>query len=78
MAEILLGREPTIGAAVAAGRERLAAAGCDTPRLDAELLLASVLNPPAGRERLVIDRHELLPAPAWPPFRGAAGPPGGA
>ena len=31
----------------------LSAAGCDTPRLDAELLLASVLD--VGRERLVID-----------------------
>jgi release factor glutamine methyltransferase len=68
LAELLLGREPTIGAAVAAGRERLAAAGCDTPRLDAELLLASVMDPPAGRERLVMDRDEPLPASAWPRF----------
>jgi release factor glutamine methyltransferase len=36
----------------------LAAAGCDTPRLDSELLLASVLG--VGRERLVVDaRREL-------------------
>jgi release factor glutamine methyltransferase len=58
----------TIGEAILAGRERLAAAGCDTPRLDAELLLASVLDPPAGRERLVIDRDEPLPASAWVRF----------
>jgi release factor glutamine methyltransferase len=45
----------TIGAAVARGRRRLQAAGCETPRLDAEVLLAFVLG--AGRERLVLDRE---------------------
>lgn len=54
--------ELTLGAAVAAATARLQAAGCDTPRLDAELLLAAVLG--AQRARLVIDRHELLPEPA--------------
>jgi release factor glutamine methyltransferase len=44
--------------AIATGRDLLATAGCDTPRLDAELLLAEVLG--VGRERLVIDRSELL------------------
>lgn len=39
----------------------LSAAGCDTPRLDAELLLASVLD--VGRERLVIDAAVELDAP---------------
>ena len=39
----------TIGDALARGRGRLAAAGCDTPRLDAELLLAEALG--VGRER---------------------------
>ncbi len=33
----------------------IAAAGCETPRLDAELLLADVLG--VGRERLLIDRE---------------------
>jgi len=48
----------TVGGAVRAGREALAQAGVDTPRLDAELLLASVLD--CGRERLVIDRDRAL------------------
>ncbi|MDQ2897107.1 MAG: peptide chain release factor N(5)-glutamine methyltransferase, partial [Actinomycetota bacterium] len=33
-----------MGLALAEGRDRLAAAGCQSPRLDAELLLASVLG----------------------------------
>ncbi len=48
----------TIGAAVRRGRAQLAAAGCDTPRLDAELLLAEVLT--VGRERLVLERDRVL------------------
>lgn len=44
---------PTISTALARARARLAAAGCDTPRLDAEVLLASALG--VGRERLVLD-----------------------
>jgi release factor glutamine methyltransferase len=36
----------------------LAAAGCDTPRLDAELLLASALG--VSRSRLVVDREMAL------------------
>jgi release factor glutamine methyltransferase len=48
----------TVGAAVRAGRRLLEQAGADTPRLDAELLLASVLG--GGRERLVIDRDCAL------------------
>jgi release factor glutamine methyltransferase len=48
----------TVAAAVRAGAQRLAAAGCDTPRLDAELLLGEVLG--VDRSRLVIDaRREL-------------------
>ncbi len=38
----------------------LAAAGCETPRLDAELLLAAVLGVP--RERIILDRDLLLSA----------------
>jgi release factor glutamine methyltransferase len=38
----------------------LTAAGCDTPRLDAELLLSYVLG--VGRERLVVDAYSELDA----------------
>jgi release factor glutamine methyltransferase len=61
--EPVLAAAASIGAAVAHGRDALAAAGCATPRLDAELLLAAALA--VGRERLVIDRdHTLDPAAA--------------
>jgi release factor glutamine methyltransferase len=46
--------------ALAQATDLLAGAGCDTPRLDAELLLAETLG--VGRERLVLDaEHELDP-----------------
>ncbi len=48
----------SVGEALADARRRLDAAGCDTPRLDAELLLAEVLD--VDRARLVIDRHRPL------------------
>jgi release factor glutamine methyltransferase len=48
----------TVGEALAAATSRLAAAGCDTPRLDAEVLLGSVLE--VDRGRLVIDRDVQL------------------
>jgi release factor glutamine methyltransferase len=64
-AEVLPTRGP-VGLALARGRDLLAQAGCDTARLDAELLLAEVLG--VGRERLVIDRREPLPEPAWQAF----------
>jgi release factor glutamine methyltransferase len=52
---------PSVGEALAAGTARLAAAGCDTPRLDAEVLLASVRDPArSDRARLVIDRDVVL------------------
>ena len=56
------GPSGSIGGLLARGRRSLTAAGCDTPRLDAELLLAEVLDPagPVGRERLVIDRDLSL------------------
>jgi release factor glutamine methyltransferase len=57
---------PSVSLALATGCDRLAQAGCDTPRLDAELLLAEVLD--VGRERLVMDARELLPEPAWARF----------
>ncbi len=64
-AEVLPTRGP-VGLALARGRDLLAQAGCDTARLDAELLLAEVLG--VGRERLVIDRREPLPEPDWQAF----------
>jgi release factor glutamine methyltransferase len=48
----------TVGAAAAFGRDALAAAGCSTARLDAELLLARAMG--VGRERLVMDRDAVL------------------
>jgi release factor glutamine methyltransferase len=48
--------------ALAHATARLTEAGCDTPRLDAELLLAEVLG--VGRERLVVDAGEPLAEPA--------------
>jgi release factor glutamine methyltransferase len=48
----------TVGGAVALGRDALAAAGCPTARLDAELLLSSAMG--VGRERLVMDRDLVL------------------
>ena len=58
MAEALLAGGASVAAAVAHGRDLLAAAGCDTPRLDAELLLAHALG--VGRERLVLDHDQPL------------------
>ena len=46
----------------------LAAAGCDTPRLDAELLLSSVLG--KGRERLVVDAFAEVSASDLKRFAG--------
>jgi release factor glutamine methyltransferase len=47
-----------VGGALAEGRARLERAGCDTPWLDAELLLAAVLA--VRRERLVLDCDAML------------------
>jgi len=52
----------TVGDLLAAATGRLAAAGVDTPRLDAEVLLAFVLG--VDRARLVIDRSAGLAAEA--------------
>jgi release factor glutamine methyltransferase len=67
LAEALVAGDRSIGAAVSSGREALAAAGCDTPRLDAELLLAAALG--VGRERLVLDREHELDADAGGRYR---------
>jgi release factor glutamine methyltransferase len=58
LADLAPAAERTVAATLAAGIARLSAAGVDSPRLDAELLLAEVLDPahPVGRERLLRDR----------------------
>jgi release factor glutamine methyltransferase len=58
----------SVGGALATATSRLAGAGCDTPRLDAEVLLASVLD--VDRGRLVIDRDATLQAGAHIAFEG--------
>lgn len=47
----------------------IGAAGCDTPRLDGELLLAHVLG--VSRERLLIDRELVVAGPAVRAFQDA-------
>ncbi len=47
----------------------ITAAGCETPRLDAELLLAHVLG--VGRERLITDRDLSVSGPAVRAFQDA-------
>jgi release factor glutamine methyltransferase len=47
----------TVREVIASGSERLASAGCETPRLDAELLLAAALRH-GSRAQLVIDSEE--------------------
>jgi release factor glutamine methyltransferase len=66
LADLAPAAEVTVAGAVAAGSARLAAAGADSPRLDAELLLAEVLR--VGRERLVLDREAALGAEAKSKF----------
>jgi len=47
----------------------ITAAGCETPRLDAEVLLAHVLG--VGRERLLIDSELMVEGPAVRAFQDA-------
>lgn len=61
----------TVGRGLADATRRLTEAGCDTPRLDAELLLAEVLH--VDRARLVIDRDVELDAQAADRFAGLVG-----
>lgn len=49
---------PTVREALAGGAAALERAGCETPRLDAELLLASVLG--VDRARLVMDARGVV------------------
>ncbi len=51
-------RPLTVGEALASATSELAHAGCETPRLDAELLLSSVLG--LSRERLLLDDDEEI------------------
>ena len=60
----------SVGSALSDATRALAAAGCDTPRLDAELLLAEVLQ--VDRARLVIDRDAPVDEAAAERFRGLA------
>jgi release factor glutamine methyltransferase len=57
----------SIGDAVSRATDVLDEAGCDTPRLDAELLLAEVLG--VDRGRLVVDAGELLESQAHERFK---------
>jgi release factor glutamine methyltransferase len=56
--ETSVSKSVSVSEALAGAAFRLADAGCDTPRLDAEVLLAFVLG--VGRERLVLDAHQPL------------------
>ena len=56
MAEGRLG--VSVADALSRATARLSDAGCDTPRLDAEILLAEALG--VGRERLVLDARETV------------------
>ena len=57
---VAVGSGVTVADALRDATSVLAGAGCDTPRLDAELLLAEVLG--VGRERLVVDAAVELDA----------------
>ena len=57
----------TVRDVIAAAAAELSAAGCDTPRLDAELLLAAALG--VDRARLVLDARTPVAAEASTRFR---------
>ncbi len=59
-------RDALEGAVTAIG-----AAGCETPRLDGEVLLAHVLG--VGRERLLLDRELLVAGAAVRAYQDAVG-----
>jgi release factor glutamine methyltransferase len=67
--ETVLGAGKTVSQALSDATAVLTAAGCDTPRLDAELLMSYVLG--VGRERLVIDAFADLDASAAERFAAA-------
>jgi len=61
--------EVTVREALAGAVSEIAAAGCYTPRLDAELLLAHALG--VSRERLLCEGSAVVGADALPAFRHA-------
>jgi len=61
-----VGAGKSVSRALSDATAALTAAGCDTPRLDAELLLSFVLG--VGRERLVVDPFAELDASALERF----------
>ncbi len=65
MAELL---SASVGSLLADARRRLEAVGCETPRLDAELLLGEVLG--VDRGRLVMERDAPVDADAAARFAG--------
>lgn len=64
-----LGGAHAIGDALEGAITAIAAAGCETPRLDAEVLLAGVLG--VTRERLLLDRELSVEGPAVRAFQDA-------
>ena len=69
MPETVLGAGKSVSQALLDATAVLTAADCDTPRLDAELLMSYVLG--VGRERLVIDAFADLDASAAERFAAA-------
>jgi release factor glutamine methyltransferase len=67
--ETVLGAGKSVSQALSDATVVLTAADCDTPRLDAELLMSYVLG--VGRERLVIDAFADLDASAAERFAAA-------
>jgi release factor glutamine methyltransferase len=59
----------TVGDALEGAITAIMAAGCETPRLDAEMLLAHVLG--VGRERLLLDRELRVEGAAVRAFQDA-------
>ena len=68
MPEAVVGAGKSVAAALSDATAALAAAGCDSARLDAELMLSFVLG--VGRERLVIDAFAELDASELERFAG--------
>jgi release factor glutamine methyltransferase len=66
---VITGSSTSIRDALDGAVTAIAAAGCDTPRLDAELLLAHVLG--VGRERLLTERDLVVAGPAVRAFQDA-------
>lgn len=64
-----LGGAHAIGDALEGAITAITAAGCETPRLDAEVLLAGVLG--VARERLLLDRELSVEGPAVRAFQDA-------